>query len=194
MQISSMWRIKPFHVAIVFMACLFASGTIGFTVLSRSQSKPSVRTKLNLPVEFSKYKEWTPLHTSPYAVPLDLYLRCMAPTQADWARARQKYGPHSEHYVQVYGNQVAIKALGAKARLFPTGTVIAKEKLAESPDGDAEGVAFTVKRGTPQFAKTEGWEFIYYPQSGDPSRTHEHCAGCHQTAASTDYVFGQYPR
>lgn len=194
MQISSTWRIKPFHVAIVFMACLIASGTIGFTVLSWSQSKPSVRTKLNLPVEFSKYKEWTPLHTSPYAVPLDLYLRCMAPTQADWARARQKYGPHSEHYVQVYGNQVAIKALGAKARHFPTGTVIAKEKLAESPDGDAEGVAFMVKRGTPQFAKTEGWEFIYYPQSGDSSRTHEHCAGCHQTAASTDYVFGQYPR
>ena len=91
-------------------------------------------------------------------------------------------------------NQTATKGFGRKARHFPIGAVIAKEKLADSSDGNAEGVAFMAKRGTPQFAKTEGWEFVYYPQFGDSRRTHEHCAGCHQAAASTDYVFGQYPR
>ena len=192
MQTSGIWRIKPFRAAISLTACLIASGTITFAVFSWSQPPPSER--LNLPVEFSKYKEWTPLHTSPYAVPFDLWIRCMAPTQADWARARQKYGPHTEHYIQVYGNQLAIEALGREVRYFPTGAVIAKEKLANSPSGDAEGVAFMIKRGTRQFAKTEGWEFIYYPRSGDSRRTQEHCAGCHQAAASTDYVFGQYPR
>lgn len=194
MQTPSTRSIKPFHVAVLFAALLVVSGTIVLRVFSRSQPLPSGRTKLNLPVEFSRYKDWTPLHTSPYAVPLDLYLRCMAPTQADWARARQKYGPHTEHYIQVYGNQVAMQAFGSKAGYFLTGAVIAKEKLAESSDSDVEGVAFMIKRGTPQFAKTGGWEFIYYPQSGDPGRTQEHCAECHGGAASTDYVFGKYPQ
>lgn len=183
---------KPFHVAFLSTAFLIASGTIVLSVFSQSQPPPSGRTKLSLPVEFSKYKEWKPLHSSPYVVPLELYYLCMAPTQADWARAQQKYGPHTKHFVQVYGNQEAVQAFGRKARHFPTGAVIAKEKLAESSDG-VEGVAIMVKRGTPQFAKTGGWEFIYYPQSGD-SGTQEHCAGCHQTAASTDYVFGKYPQ
>lgn len=194
MQTSKTRRLKPSHVMISLAAFLVASATVTFAALSRTQSPPSGRTKLDLPVEFSKYKGWTSLLGSPHAVPLDLWLRCMAPTQADWARARQKYGPHTEHYVQVYGNQVATKAFGLKARHFPTGAVIVKEKLVESPGGDAEGVAFMVKRGTPQFAKTDGWEFVYYPQSGDSRGTHEHCAGCHQSAASMDWVFGQYPR
>ena len=193
MQTSNARRLKPLHVAISVVACLVAAGTSVFTVFSWSQAVPSGRAKLNLPAEFSKYKEWTPLHTSPIAVPLYLWTLCIAPTQADWARARQKYGPHNEHYIQVYGNQMAMQAFGRKARHFLTGAVIAKEKL-ESPNGDAEGVAFMIKRGTPQFAKTDGWEFIYYPQSGDSGRTQEHCAECHQAAASTDYVFGQYPR
>ena len=193
MQTSNTQRLKSFHMMISFAAC-FVAGTVIFTVLSWSQSAPPGRTKLDLPVEFSKYKGWAPLLGSPHAVPLDLWLRCMAPTQADWARARQKYGPHTEHYIQVYGNQAATKALGPKARRFPTGAVIAKEKVAESPGGDAEGVAFMVKRGAPQFAKTDGWEFVYYPQSGDSRVTHEHCAGCHEAAESTDWVFGHYPR
>lgn len=193
MQTSNTRRLKPFHTAISLTACLVVSVTIT-TVLLSSQPLPSGRSKLSLPAEFSNYRKWTALHSSPYAVPLDLYLRCMAPTQADWARARQKYGPHTENFVQVYGNQAAMQAFGPKARHFLIGAVIAKEKLGESPDGDAEGVAFMVKRGTPQFARTGGWEFIYYPQSGDSGRTQEHCAECHQTAASTDYVFGQYPR
>jgi hypothetical protein len=47
-----------------------------------------------------------------------------------------------------------------------------------------------IKRGTPQFTKSGGWEFVFYPRSGDSRRTQEACAGCHRAAASTDYVFG----
>ena len=194
MQSSVLRRIKPFCTGILYAVGLIASGTIICAVFSWSEPLPS-GPKLNLPVEYSHYKEWTQLHTSPIAVPLDLWLRCMAPTPAEWARARQKYGPHTEHYIQVYGNQVAIQALGGlETQHFPTGAVIAKEKLADSPDGVAEGVAFMIKRGTSGFAKTGGWEFVFYPRSGDSRRTQEACAGCHRAAASTDYVFGQYPR
>jgi Cytochrome P460 len=195
MQSSATWRIKPFCTAILLAAGLIASGTVILAVFAWSQPRPSGPNKLNLPVEFLKYKEWTPLHTSPYAVPIELWIRCMAPTPAEWTRARHKYGPHTQHYIQVYGNQVAIQTLrGHEAWHFLTGAVIAKEKLAGSPDGVAEGVAFMIKRGTPQFTKTGGWEFVFYPQSGDSHRTQEACASCHRAAVSTDYVFGQYPR
>src|SRR5690348_16727435 len=70
MQTSDIWKSKGFHAAISFLACLIASGTISLTVVSWSQPLPPGRNKLGLPVEFSNYKEWTPLHSSPYAVPL----------------------------------------------------------------------------------------------------------------------------
>ena len=70
--------------------------------------------------------------------------------------------------------------------------MIAKEKLMDSPQGTVAGVAFMIKRGTPQFASTGGWEFAYYPRSGDSAGI-QACATCHRSAASKDYVFGQYP-
>jgi hypothetical protein len=118
----------------------------------------------------------------------------MAPlTPADWTQAREKHGPHSEHYIQVYANQIATQTLRqGKAGKFLTGAVIAKEKLMDSPQGTVAGVAFMIKRGTLQFASTGGWEFAYYPQSGDSAGI-QGCAMCHRSAASKDYVFGQYP-
>ena len=107
----------------------------------------------------------------------------------------RKYGPHTEHFIRVYGNQAATQAASAhERRSFPIGAVIAKEKFSSSPHGPAEGVAFMLKRETAQFPETGGWEFVYYPASGEARHTHEACAVCHRAAASTDYVFGQYPR
>jgi len=117
----------------------------------------------------------------------------MAPPPKDWAQAREKYGPHTGHYIQVYGNLVATEALlKGNAAHFPSGAVIAKEKLMDSPQGTVAGVAFMIKRDTSQFANTGGWEFAYYPRSGDSAST-QACAACHLSAASQDYVFGQYP-
>jgi len=79
-----------------------------------------------------------------------------------------------------------------KAGQFLTGAVIAKEKLMDSRQGTVAGVAFMIKRGTPQFATTGGWEFAYYPQSSD-SASIQACATCHRSATSKDYVIGQYP-
>lgn len=124
-------------------------------------------------------------------MPLELWIRCVAPTSTDWTQAREKYGPHTEHYIQVYANQTPAQTLRqGKAGLFLTGALIAKEKLMDSPQGTVAGVAFMIKRGTPQFASTGGWEFAYYPRSGD-SASIQACATCHCSAASKDYVFGQ---
>ena len=151
--------------------------------------------EIALPTDLAKYREWTQLLKSPYQVPMELWIRCTAPTRGDWERAREKYGPHTEHYIRVYGNQAVTQALASHERQpFPLRSVVAKEKFAGSPHGRAEGVAFMIKRETSQFPESAGWQFVYYPASGEARRTHEACAGCHRAAASTDYVFGQYPR
>ena len=59
----------------------------------------------------------------------------------------------------------------------------------DSPKGTVAGVAFVIKRGTPQLASTGGWEFAYYPRSGD-SASIQGCATCHRSAESKD-SFGQ---
>ncbi len=150
---------------------------------------------LGLPAEFAEYKQWTQLLKSPYQVPMELWTLCTSPTPAHWAAARQKYGPHTERFIRVYGNQAAVNAVSnGERRPFAPGTVIAKEKLFPSPHGAPEGVAFMIKRKDGQFSKTAGWEFLYFPTSGDNRRTHEACASCHSAAAPKDYVFGDYPR
>jgi len=170
------------------LACLLA----GAGRLWPGQSQ-SVAVEFKLPAELAKYKGWKAEVQSPTPVPFDLWTRCVSTTPDDWAQARMKYGPHNQRYIQVYANPIAAQSLGqGKSGPFQTGAVIAKEKILDMPDGTVVGVAFMIKRGTPQFAGTGGWEFAYYPRSGDSASTLG-CSGCHQGAASTDYVFGQYP-
>jgi hypothetical protein len=190
MKGSSLLGLKPITMALV--ALLIACGPLGADPPWPGQLR-SVVDQLKLPAELAKYKEWGTLLQSPAPVPLELWIRCIAPTPTDWTEAREKHGPHTEHYIQVYANPIATQALRqGKVGLFPTGAVIAKEKLIDFPQGTVAGVAFMIKRGTPQFAGTGGWEFAYYPRSGDSANIQARAA-CHRLATSKDYVFGQYP-
>jgi hypothetical protein len=111
----------------------------------------------------------------------------------DWTKTRETYGPHTEHYIQAYANPIADRTLlRVKDGPFPAGAVIAKQKLLNSPQGTVAGVAFMIKRGTANFARTGGWEFTYDPRARDSTRT-DACATCHESAATKDSVFGQYP-
>jgi hypothetical protein len=149
----------------------------------------------DLRADLAGYRQWTQLLKVPYQVPLELWMRCVAATPPDWKAARENYGPHTERFIRVYGNPTALASLPASAKApFRLGTVIAKEKLSKTPHGPADGVAFMVKRETSAFPESGGWEFLYYPSSGDGRTTHQACASCHRRARSRDYVFGDYPR
>jgi hypothetical protein len=160
------------------------------------QRQDGAQSAVDLPADLTGYQDWKQLLTSPipYRVPIELWIRCVAPTPADWAEAREKNGPHNERYIRVYGNPSATRSLANYEKRFPVGSVIAKEKFTTAPDGPAVGLAFMIKREVARFPETDGWEFVYYPASGDARKTHEACAACHRRAASTDYLFGQYPR
>lgn len=167
------------------LSALALSGAIGS---SAGQSR------LQLPDELVNYRQWTQLLKVPYQVPLELWVRCVAPTPDDWALAREKYGPHAKRFVRIYGNRLTEESLATGEGKLRAGSVIVKEKLAGEPHGDADGVAFMVKRNSQAFVSTGGWEFLYFPASPDNESTHQSCATCHRAAAARDYVFGKYPR
>ncbi len=153
----------------------------------------SLADRFNLPADLASYKDWKKQVEAPTPVPFALWLQCTMPAPTDWEEAKKKYGPHNQHYIQVYANPIAAQHLlpGNKGP-FPTGSVIAKEKLFDSAAGTVFGVAFMTKRSEPKFASSGGWEFSYYPQSTEPASA-DGCVNCHVAAASTDYIFGQYP-
>src|SRR5215813_7426699 len=91
-------------------ALLVVCGLVG-TNLLWPEPLQSATDQLDLPANLTKYKEWTALLRSPSPVPLELWIRCVAPTPTDLAQAREKYGPHNDHYIQVYGNRIATQTL-----------------------------------------------------------------------------------
>jgi Cytochrome P460 len=189
MEISSLLRAKPIGMTLV--AALLVCGLFGAEQLWSRQSR-FLAPDFKLPTGFANYKEWKTMLESPKPVPLALWIQCIAPTPADWSKAKEKYGPHSDYYIQVYANQIASQILLAgKKGTFPTGAVIAKEKLIDSSTGTVVGVAFMIKRSEPKFASTGGWEFSYYPRS-DAAASMQECGNCHRAVASRDYVFGTY--
>jgi hypothetical protein len=151
--------------------------------------------ELHLPPALATYRQWAQLFKEPLGVSYTLWIQCMAPTPADWARQTAVHGPHTQHYIRVYGNETASTFLASgRTWPLPAGAIVAKEKLGQSPDGVPVGAAFMIKRGGAAFADSGGWEFLYYPASGDARRTHEACAACHRGAKSRDYIFGTYPK
>ena len=159
-----------------------------------AQQPPGVDDRL--PAELAGYLKWVALNTFPRLVPYEFFLRCAPTTAADWAEARKTYGPHTQHYIRVYGTEQAADALRQpKPGALPTGSMIAKEKFLKfEAAGSPEGLGFMIRRGTAAFADTDGWEFLYFPDPGDRRKTHEECASCHRAAPSGNYIFGKYPK
>lgn len=161
-------------------------------VLTAGDAGQEAEPPFELPFKLRNYRWWTPLVPEPREVALSSWSLCRSPTAADLA---DRFGPHAKPLVMVFGSpDVAQGLLAADRRRFTIGAILAKEKLL-ARDGPPVGVAFMVKRMTPVFQDSGGWEFLYYPASPDPAearRTHEHCAACHRSAAARDYVFGAY--
>jgi hypothetical protein len=157
-------------------------------------ASPGVGAEGRLPKELDGYAKWQPILKEPHEVPRSLALLCAPPSPAFLEKAEKENGPHTRRFIRVTANPAAVSALPnpAQKRRYPAGAAIAKAKFLKSPDGSPDGVGFMIKREGPEFRKTGGWEFVYFPRSGDPRKTHEACASCHQGAASTDYVFGKY--
>lgn len=171
----------------------FAIALVLGLAVSSSQAPGNKPQQMDLPRELAEYRRWPQLLKVPYQVPLELYVRCVIPRPEDWNEARKQYGPHTETFIRVYGNELATEAF-KKKRELPVGSIIAKEKYQGVPQGSADGVGFMVKTKISDFPESGGWQFLYYPAHRNHSSDQSACAPCHQAAKASDHVFGKYPR
>lgn len=142
--------------------------------------------------ELTSYRSWELLTPAPRAVPYDVSLLCMIPTDDQMKMAGKKHGIHAWRWIKVYANPTAAAAWrDERVKVFPVGSMIVKEKLTARDDSEAEGVAFMVKHPKGRFDKSGGWEFIYKPGSTRQS-SYDGCINCHRVGGKRDYVFGQY--
>jgi hypothetical protein len=143
-----------------------------------------------LPKDLAGYRSWMSPTAEPVAVPARLWNLCAIPGADHRAEAAKEHGPHAARLVRVYANESAATELPHKDHRFPVGSVIAKDKLGAMSDDLPLGVAFMLKSNDPRFRDSGGWEFRFYPQSGDAEATHQACAACHRGAKRGNYVFG----
>src|SRR5262249_52223208 len=137
------------------MRTLSLAAAILLGVTFQSSSDSSGGAVITLPPELAGYRQWKQLVTSPYEVPMRLWMLCRAPTMDDWNAAREEYGPHTRFLIRVYGNAVAVKAFSAGGHgPFPVGAMIAKGKVSRSPPGPASGVAVLGEKAEPPLAGT----------------------------------------
>jgi len=146
------------------------------------------------PEAIDEYRSWKAITPHQEGVPFDLSVRCVPATKAEFKEASKRHGPHTDRWIMVYANPLAAAALQDKeAKVFPVGSMIAKEKRGPlwGKPAEAEEVAFMIKRPKGQFVESGGWEFSFKPR---PRRgaTYDHCISCHRTGGSKDYVFGRY--
>src|ERR1700751_2453964 len=96
---SSLLSVKPITRALV--VALITCGLVCAGLLWPAPLR-TVVDQLKLPADLAKYKEWRALLQSPEPVTLELWTLCVSPSPAYRTQAREKYGPHTEHYIQVF--------------------------------------------------------------------------------------------
>ena len=165
-----------------------ASPILAFTVLAAALSVVAaeiVVTESNAP---SFYRDFTRLTKRPHRVaPLTATL-CTIPSRAVVEREKQMTGLHYMASVHLYASPAAMTAVTNRMRVFPVGSVIVKEKLAD--DGKVSGVGGMVKRAAGFDAANGDWEYFYYARPSEFSTGRiRSCIDCHRAAKTNDYVY-----
>ena len=142
--------------------------------------------------EFSGYRTWAKVNTTPQYIMSPLDMLCVGPTQAQLDAEKQN--PHVRHYMLCYVNPLGEQAmLHQKHPKFPVGSVIVKEKL-DSVDPASKRTLLTamVKHETGYDPAHGDWEYVV--TNGDATELQArgklaNCGGCHAQKKKTDYVF-----
>jgi hypothetical protein len=155
------------------------------------------------------YAMLTKLTPEPVDVNPELSMLCRGASAEEVTEARKVGGPHAHSSITIYMSGPAARAFHEKARTYPVGSVIVKEKEAHhyhhassSSDGvdpeagwakGRDGVGGMIKRA-PGYDPGHGdWEYFYFE---DPAKVETgriaSCVQCHAGAAGTDHVYGQW--
>ena len=146
----------------------------------------------------------------------ELAMLCVGVSQKQVEAARAKDGPHANTAVLIYMNDPAAATFNAKAKSYPVGSVVVKQKMIEAyrdehgdygVHGSPQGVGGMIKRAAGFDPEHGDWEYFYFegevrsvsgaafayekPRQIESGRIAS-CVGCHAAAKGTDYVFGTW--
>ncbi len=149
----------------------------------------------------ANYTNYTKMTDGHVSVNPELAMLCRGATQAEVEAARGKYGPHANAAIVVYMNHAAARAFHDGVVPYPPGAVIVKEKMlggyitkdGKPSHGAEDGYGGMVKRA-PGYDPAHGdWEYFYFDDLTkiETGRVTS-CIKCHESAKSSDYVFGTW--
>jgi len=103
---------------------------------------------------------------------------------------------HETSFGFAYVNDLGRSAFGLKPFVFPTGTIIVRERLLQL-NANPDRLVVMVKHDKAFNPAANGWEFLSVNGDGTKVIKREkngECLKCHQTAASNDFVFPEDKR
>jgi hypothetical protein len=143
-----------------------------------------------LPKELSAYTSWQRVNPKPLRLPDLTALDCAAP------RPERIANPHQNYWFTVYVNPTGEKAMRKPTSpVFPTGSILVKEKLPEKTSSAPELRTAMIKRERGFDKEAGDWEYLVIDGEGKVTRSKEetaHCRSCHERSKGNDYVFRTY--
>lgn len=137
------------------------------------------------------YRAWTRVNPVPADFPSTLAQLC-----APLTVKQLEMDPHKDKFITVYVNELGTNAMmHEKKPHFPKGSVIVKEKLPSRESTSPELLTVMIKREQGYNSGNGDWEYMALDGDGKEVRARgrlEKCQGCHQRAASGDYVHRNY--
>src|SRR5438270_11407514 len=100
-------------------------------LLGASLAKPTTRPAASQPAPADivrDYKSMKRMTTQPVFVGRHFSAMCAMPSPQMIKEDKEKHGPHAQTTMMVYMNDSAAQAFTAKAKTFPVGSVVVKEK------------------------------------------------------------------
>jgi hypothetical protein len=126
-----------------------------------------------------------------------LAMLCVGASATQIRQAEAQHGPHAYASVTIYVNPTADITLKKKAKVFPVGAVIIKEKQAYSSyrykTKRRNGVTGMIKREAGYDPKNGDWEY-FIQEEGRPIERGKiaTCIVCHVKAPGPDHLFATW--
>lgn len=107
-------------------------------------------------------------------------------------------GPHEKGektFARVYTNDLALGEIYKEKPLFPSGSMIVREKLLKETDEVPELITVMLKHEKGFSTKSNDWEFFVLDAGSSKIKKAEKvgsCSKCHAQATETDLIFKTY--
>ena len=159
----------------------------------RPPASPTTAPALVDPAVFAT---WPRVTERPVRVSARQSMLCaISPPRRSANVATSQVDPHAEYSIVVRVSPDAVDAY-REGRSLPPGAVVVKEKYNDaSASGPLQAYGMMIKRAAGFDTRRGDWEYAYVALQGERVMARGRragCAGCHETARRSDYLFRSY--